>query len=97
MCIIHAYPPFTKKRIVLLYFGRDSRTRLGVAIFEGSGPPVFHIKVWASRQVASQRTQQAHLPGCSPQPILNAESQAGKLWIPFFKVFWYHHRVRSES
>ena len=35
------------------------------------------------------RTQQANLPTCSPQPPLNAELQAGKLWIPFFKVFWY--------
>ena len=35
------------------------------------------------------RTQQANLPDCSPQPPLNAECQAGKLWIPFFKVFWY--------
>ena len=35
------------------------------------------------------RTQQANLPACSPQPPLNAERQAGKLQIPFFKVFWY--------
>ena len=74
-CIVfvHIYPPFTRKRIVLLYFGRNVRTRLGVAIFEVSGPPVFHIKAGA----------------CSLQPPINAERQAGKLWIPFFKVFWY--------
>ena len=35
------------------------------------------------------RTQQANVPACSPQPLINAERQAGKLWIPFFKVFWY--------
>ena len=35
------------------------------------------------------RTQQANLPACSPQRPLHAERQAGKLWIPFFKVFWY--------
>ena len=35
------------------------------------------------------RTQQANLPACSPQPPINAERQAGKLEIPFFKVFWY--------
>ena len=35
------------------------------------------------------RTQQANLPACSPQPLLNAERQAGKLRMPFFKVFWY--------
>ena len=46
---VHIYPPFTRKRIVSLYFGRDVRTRLGVAIFEVSGPPVFHIKAEASR------------------------------------------------
>ena len=48
-CIVHIYLPFTRKRIVSLYFGRDVCTRLGVAIFEVSGPPVFHIKVGASR------------------------------------------------
>ena len=53
-----------------------------------SGPPVFHIKAEASRKVPRPRTQQANLPICSPQPPLNVESQAGKLWIPFFKVFW---------
>ena len=46
---VHIYPPFTRKRIVSLYFGRDVRTRLGVAIFEVSGPPVFHIKAEATR------------------------------------------------
>ena len=48
-CIVYVYPPFTKKRIVLLYFGRDVRTCLGVAIFEVSMAPVFHIKMGASR------------------------------------------------
>ena len=38
-------PPFTRKRIVSLYFGREVRTRLGVAFFEVYRPPVFHIKV----------------------------------------------------
>ena len=35
------------------------------------------------------RTQQANLPACSPQSPIDAERQAGKLWVPFFKVFWY--------
>ena len=43
--ICHFYPPFTRKRIVSLYFGREVRTRLGVAFFEVYGPPVFHIKL----------------------------------------------------
>ena len=30
-----------------------------------------------------------NLPACSPQPPINAERQAGKLRMPFFKVFWY--------
>ena len=49
ICIVYIYPPFTRKRIVLLYFGREVRTRLGVAISEMYGPPVFHIKAGASR------------------------------------------------
>ena len=50
ICIVfaHIYTPFTRKRIVSLYFERDVRTRLGVAISEVSGPPVFHIKAGAS-------------------------------------------------
>ena len=47
--ICHFYPLFTRKRIVSLYFGREVRTRLGVAFFEVYGPPVFHIKAGASR------------------------------------------------
>ena len=82
--ICHIYPPFTRKRIVSLYFGREVRTRLGVAFFEVYGPPVFHIKVGASRLVPCPRTQQANLPACSPQSPLNAERQAGKLWMLFF-------------
>ena len=60
-----------ESELVSLYFKRDVRTRLGVAIFEVSGPPVFHIKVGVvSLSVLPKR-------------------QAGKLWILFFKVFWY--------
>ena len=49
VCIVHIYPPYTRKRIVSLYLGRDVRTRLGVAISEVSGQPVFHIQAGASR------------------------------------------------
>ena len=76
--ICHSYPPFTRKRIVWLYFGPEVRTRLGVAILV-SGPPVFHIKAVASRLVPCPRTRQSNLPACSPHPPLNAERQAGKL------------------
>ena len=47
--IVRAYPPFTRKRIVSLTFERDVCTRLEVTISEVCGPPVFHIKVGASR------------------------------------------------
>ena len=47
--IWHIYPPFTRKRIVSLYFGRDVRSRLGVAIFEMSWQHVFHIKAGVFR------------------------------------------------
>ena len=47
--ICHIYPPFTRKRIVSLYFGRYVRTRLGVTISKLSGSPVFNIKTEVSR------------------------------------------------
>ena len=47
--IWHIYPPFTRKPIASLCFGRYVRTRLGVTISEVSGPPVFHMKNGASR------------------------------------------------
>ena len=49
LLIFYIYPPFTRKRIVSLYFGRYVRTRLGVAISEEFGPPVFCIKAGAFR------------------------------------------------
>ena len=48
-CIVRVYPPFTRKRIVSLYFGRDIRTGLEAAISDVSGPSVFHIKLGAFR------------------------------------------------
>ena len=85
--ICHIYLPSTRKQIVLLDFGREVCTHLGVAISVVSGPPVFHIKVGASHLVPCPRKQQVNLPACSPQPSLKEECQAGKLWIPFFKSF----------
>ena len=43
--ICHIYAPFTRKRIVSLYFGQQVRTSLGVPFFEVYESPVFHIKV----------------------------------------------------
>ena len=45
---------------------------------EKTGPLVFHIKAGASRWVPCPRTQQANLPACSPQPLLNAEQRSRK-------------------
>ena len=42
------------------------------------------------------KTQQANVPACSSQPPLNAERQAGKLWILFFEVFWYDSTRRMN-
>ena len=43
--IFHIYLSFTTKRIVSLFFGRDVRTRLGIAISEMFGPYAFHLKM----------------------------------------------------
>ena len=56
--IYHIYPPFTRKRIVLLCFGRNVRTRLEVAISEVFGLPVFHIKVWRPIKCLAQEHNQ---------------------------------------
>ena len=63
-CIVHVYSPFTRKWIVLLYFGQDICTRLEVAISKVFGPPVFRMPC--------PRTQ-VNLLACSPQPSLNTE------------------------
>ena len=80
--IVHVYLPFTRKRTISLYFELDARTRLGVAISEVSGPPVFHLKIGPSHEVPCPRAQQSNLPVCSPQYPVNAERQAGKLRMP---------------
>ena len=76
-CIV--YPPFTRKRNIAIYFGRDVCTSLGVTIFQVSGPLVFHIKVGASCSELCPWTQQANFLACPPPPPLNAERQARKL------------------
>ena len=54
--------PFTRKRIISLYFGRYVRTRLGVAISEVSGPSVFYIKVGVSRGLVLPKDTTSTLP-----------------------------------
>ena len=91
LCFIcHIYPPFTRKRancIAILWTG--PLHSLGSCIFRGLWTTRLPHKGGASHKVPCPRTQQANLPACSPQPPLNAKRQAGKLRIPFFKVFWY--------
>ena len=73
--------------IAILWTG--SPHSLGSCLFRGLWATCLPHKGGASRKVPCPRTQQANLPACFPQPPLNAERQAGKLRIPFFKVFWY--------
>ena len=73
--------------IAILWTG--SPHSLGSCLFRGLWATCLPHKGGASRKVPCPRTQQASLPACSPQPPLNAERQAGKLSMPFFKVFWY--------
>ena len=40
--VVYVCLPLTRKQIVSLSFKQDVRTRLGVAISEVSGPPLFH-------------------------------------------------------
>ena len=75
-CNVNVYPPLRRKRIVLLCFRRDVRTRLEVAISEVSGPPVFHIKV--ARALKCLVTS-SELAGSFSTTSPNAERQAGKL------------------
>ena len=62
---------------------------LGSCYFRGVWVTCLPHKSGASRYVLCPRTQQANMPACSPQPPIDAKRQAGTLWIPFFKVFWY--------
>ena len=62
---------------------------LGSCLSRGVWVTCLPHKGGAFRSVPCPRTQQANLPACSPQPPINAERQAGKLQMPFFKVFWY--------
>ena len=79
VCIVHVYPPFTRKQIVSLSFGRGLCTRLGITVSEVPGPPLYHIKVGASHLSALPiNEKQENLPACSPQHPLNAERQAEK-------------------
>ena len=50
--------------------------------------PVCYIEMEASCLMPCPRTHQASLPACSTHCPF-CKHLAGKLWIPFFKVFWY--------
>ena len=86
--IVHVHPPFTRKRIVPLYFGQDVRTRLGVASFQISGPPVFHIKVGRLVKFLAQehnkRTCRLVLHNLS-----KCQAPSKEAVDTIFKVFWF--------
>jgi len=46
--------------------------------------------------VPRPKTQQANSPAYLHINLLNAERQAGKLWIPTFRVFWYDSARESN-
>ena len=87
--IYHIYPPFRRKRIVSLCLGRYVCTCLGVAISEVFGPSVFHIKVGRPIKCLAQEHNKQTCRLVLHNLPLNAKRHAGKLWISFFKVFWY--------
>ena len=81
-----------KSELYRYVFGRYVRNRLGVAISELSRPPVSHIKVGVPLGDLPKDTT-SELAGlffsCSSQHSLDAEPQAGKQAIPFYKDFLY--------
>ena len=94
---VYVYPPFTRKQIVSLSFERNACTHLRIVISKVSAAPVFPIKMGTSHKVLCPRTKQANLQVCSPQHRLNDECQPRKLWIPFFKLFWYDSTRGDEA
>ena len=76
-----------EKANCIVIFEWDVRTCLRVAIFKASGAPVFHINTGALSALPKDTTSE--LSGLVSTTSLNAERQAVKLWITFFKVFWY--------
>ena len=75
--ICHIYPPFTRKRIALLYFERDDCTRLRVAISKVSGPPVFHIKVF---NISNKGVQQKSQGMVSSIEFISIHFKVNKNW-----------------
>ena len=85
-----------RKRIVTLYFGREVRTRLGVVFFKVYGPPVFYIKVGRLVKCLAQGHNKRTCRLVLYNLPINAERQAGKLRMPFFKVLWYDSTKRMN-
>ena len=88
--IVHIYPFFTRKPIVLLSFEQDVCTCFGVVVSEVSGPFVFDVKMGGVLLSGLPKDTTSKLAGLFStvlQHPLNAERQAVKLWVPLFKVF----------
>ena len=62
-----------------LCFGPDVRTRLGVAIFEVSGPPVFYMKVGIPLSALPKDKTSRLVGSFSTLFLFYDERQAGKL------------------
>ena len=88
--ICHIYPPFTRKRSVLLYFGREVRTRLGVTFFKVYGPPVCHIKVGRPDKCLAQGHNKRTCRLVLHNLLLMPSAKQGSCGCHFFKVFWYY-------
>ena len=74
--------------IAILWTGRPHS--LGSCLFRGFyGPPVFHIKVGRPVKCLAQGHNKRTCRLVLHNLPINAERQAGKLRMPFFKVFWY--------
>ena len=86
--IVHIYSPFTRKQIVSLYFGRNVRARLEVAIVEMSGPPVFHMKAGRHVKCLAKDITSEH-PGLFSTTFPKCRAPSRKAVDTIFKVFWY--------
>ena len=78
---LHIYPTLTRKRSMRC-----------TSSIRSCQPSVYHTKMGESRWVFFPTAQRVNLPGCSPHWPINAERQAGKLWIPILQSL-----VRPDS
>ena len=84
----HICPPFTRKRIVSLFWTVSPHS-LGSCYFRGVWTTCLPHKGGGPVECLAQgHKKRACWLVLHNLPMI-AKRQAGKLWIPFFKVFWY--------